>query len=240
MKNKFISLLQKKSLYFLAFSILAFSSCKKDTNVTTPTVSGLMAFNLIPDSASAIVFALSNSSLTNAPLSYTNYTGAYLSVYSGNRGLQTLDANSNSIIATTNFLFEPQKYYSAFALGANGVYQNMITDDNLDSLPTNTGNAFVRYINAIPDSSKPMVTIASNGNNVVNEQASFGAISTFAQIAPGDISVNIDNDSTIVANRTISVEKDKVYTLLLLGVPKATDTSRAIKIKYIQNGTITP
>lgn len=239
MKNKFLWSWQKKSFFLLTFFAIAFSACKKTTDVSTPT-SGLMAFNLIPDSTLSVGFTLSNNSLTNTPLSYTNYTGTYLSVYSGNRQLELFKANPDSILATNNFLFEPKKYYSAFALGANGVYLNMITDDNLDSLPANTGNAFVRYINAIPDSSKPMVTITANGNNVVDEPASFGSISTFTQIAPGDISVNINNDSTIITNRTISVEKDKVYTLLLLGIPKASDTTRAIKIKYIQNGTITP
>lgn len=240
MKNKFFCSWQKKSFLLLTFFAIAFSACKKTTDVTTSPTSGLMAFNLIPDSTFSIAFTLSNNGLTNTPLSYTNYTGTYLSVYSGNRQLELFKDNSDSALATNNFLFEPKKYYSAFALGANGVYQNMITDDNIDSLPTNTGNAFVRYINAIPDSSKPMMTISANENNVVNEAASFGSVSKFVQIAPGDISVNINNDSTIMASRTISVEKDKVYTLLLLGIPKASDTTRAIKIKYIQNGTITP
>jgi hypothetical protein len=240
MKKKFFCTWQKNPFLLLTIFAIAFSSCKKPTDVTTTPVSGLMAFNLIPGSSSPVLFTLSNSSLTNIPLSYTSYTGSYISVYSGNRELEVLNANSNSILTTSNFLFEPKKYYSAFAIGANGKYLNVITDDKLDSLPTNTGNAFVRYINSIPDSSKPIVTIASNGNNLLNEPASFGSISAFTEITPGDISINIDNDSTIKANRTISVEKDKVYTLLLLGIPKATDTTNAVQIKYIQNGTITP
>lgn len=181
--------LAKKTFFLLTFFAIAFSACKKNKDVTTTFVSGLMAFNLIPDSSSQVLFSLSNNSITNVPLSYTNYTGSYISVYSGNRELKLLNADSNSILATTNFLFAPKKYYSAFAVGVKGNYENIVTDDNLDSLPTNTGNAFVRYINAIPDSSKSMVTISSDGNNVVNETASFGSVSNFTGITPGEISL---------------------------------------------------
>ncbi len=38
----------------------------------------------------------------------------------------------------------------------------------------------------------------------------------------------------------MALEKDKVYTLLLTGMPNATDTTKAVKIKYIVNGTVTP
>ena len=116
----------------------------------------------------------------------------------------------------------------------------MITEDQLDSLPTSTRNAFVRYINAIPDSSEPMVTIAANGTNVVRGKAFYGTAPNFTGIVPGDISVEVNNDSTISARRTFSVEKDNVYTILLMGMPKATDTAKAVQIKYIINGMITP
>jgi len=42
-------------------------------------------------------------------------------------------------------------------------YKNVIVADNLDSLPTLTGNAFVGYVNAIPDSSGQTITINANG-----------------------------------------------------------------------------
>ena len=105
-------------------------------------------------------------------------------------------------------------------IDANGNYKNMITEDNLDSLPTSTGNAFVRYINAIPDSSGPMVTIASNGTNVESGNASFVKVSEFTGIAPGDIFAAVNINATISADRTFSVEKDKVYTILLVRRPK--------------------
>ena len=240
MKNKLFSLLQNKFLYILAFSIITFSACKKSDVPATPT-SGLMAFNLIPDSTGPVVFVLSNKSITNTPLSFTNYTGNYLPVYSGTRDLRLYEANNpDSALAYTSFPFEAKKYYTAFAIGANGNYKNMIVDDQLDSLPSSTGNAFVRYINAIPDSTKPVVTITANGTDVVKENETFGKVSGFTAIAPGDISMKVSNESDISANRTITLEKDKVYTVLIMGMPGATDTTKAVQIRYIINGTITP
>ena len=242
MKNRLFSILQNKFLYIFAFSIILFSACSKRSDVPATPTSGLMAFNLIPDSTTGpVVFALSNKSITNTPLSFTNYTGSYLSIYSGTRQLGLYKANnSDSALATTSFLAEAQKYYSAFALGANGTYKNLVVDDNLDSIPSSTGNAFVRYINAIPDSSQPVVTITANGTDVVKKNVPFGTVSDFTGIAPGDVTVNVSNDSTINTNRTITLEKDKVYTMLIMGMPNVTDTARAVQIKYVINGTVTP
>ena len=241
MKNKFIKTWQTKNLFLCALLILTFSSCKKTPVVATAsTVSGLMAFNLIPDSTFSIAFAFSNISLTNTPISYPSYTGNYVSINSGNQQIGLFKANPDSLLVNTTFTFEPAKYYSAFAMGANGNYKDVIIADKVDSLPTGTGNAFVRFVNAIPDSSKPTVTIALNGTNVVNEAAPFGTVSDFVGVTPGSISVNMDNGSTISANKTISVGANNVYTILLVGIPGVSDTTRAIRISYILNGTVAP
>ncbi len=239
--KKMISFFLKKQILFIALvtTIVLFSACKKALDVTQPPSSGVMAFNLIPDRP-AIGFAVSNNILTNTPLAYTNYTGNYLSVPVGTREIESYDINSDSTLATATQEFELKNYYSIFALGANKTYRNLIVNDNLDSLSSSTGQAFVRYINAIPDSSKPAVTITANGNNLVNDAASFATISNFKGIDPGDISIAVSNGSTISTNRIITLEKGKVYTVLLVGIPAATDTAKAVQIKYIVNGTVTP
>ena len=239
MKKKLFSILQNKFLYLSLFSLVIFSACKKsDVTNNTPT-SALMAFNLIPDSIPPLAFVLNNNSITNVPLSFNNYTGSYLPVYSGLRTLQLYKAYSDSALATINYTFEAKKYYSAFAIGANGTYKNIIVDDNLDSLPDSTGNAFVRYVNAIPDSSMQTVTISAKETNNVTEPTSFGDVSKFTPFAPGNITVNLSNDSSISANKTFTLAKDNVYTILMTGIPHTTDTARAVQIKYIVNGTVT-
>jgi hypothetical protein len=215
------------------------SACKKTLDTgTQPPVSGLMAFNLVPDKASVGV-TISGQNLTNFPLLYTSYTGNYVAVYAGNRDVASYDFNSGATLATTSQLFEDSARYSVFVVGANGNYRNLIVKDHLDSLSSTTGQAFVRYVNAIADSTKqPLVTISSNGTDVFNNSAPFATVSDFKGITPGDISVKVVNESAINSSRTITVENGKIYTILLVGIPEQTDSTKAVQIKFIQNGTV--
>jgi hypothetical protein len=213
-----------------------FSACKKDSNSNTDIpVAGLMAFNLSPDKT-AVGIALSGNLLTNSPLSYTSYTGGYRNIYPGQRSVQSYDYAKDTTLVSASYNFEPQKYYSLFVVGNNGVYKNVIVHDDIDSLPST--HAYIRYINAIPDSSSPTVTIRANGNNVSSSPAVFSTVSGFTGVNTGDINIGIANGNTISANRTIPVENGKIYTVLFLGLPSATDSTKAVQIKYILNGTI--
>lgn len=227
-------------LYALIVLITIFSACKKTLNTEGTSYSaGLMAFNLIPGNSS-VGFAISGNILTLSALFYTNYTGSYLPVYPGNGNIVCYDTHSDSVFANDTANFVIHKYYSIFALGNNGHYSNLFVNDNLDTLSSSAGNAYVRYINAIPDSSKPMITIVSNGNTVISANTSYASISNFTGITPGDITIAIKNDSTFSLNRTITLEKNKAYTVLLSGIPAATDSTKAVQIGYITNGTLNP
>lgn len=222
------------------FAGLALTACNKDNDNdnNNPPAAGLMAFNLAPDKP-AIAVALSGSALTNAPLAYGSFTGGYLGIYVGNRTIEAYDYdnNSGSPFASTPFNFEADKYYSAFVVGDAGTYQNVVVRDNFDSLSIANGESYVRYINAIPDSiSTPLVTIAANGANVVSNNAAFASVSDFTAVTPGDISITVSNGGTINANRTITLEQKKAYTVLLTGRPGAADS---VQIKYITNGDLT-
>lgn len=221
--------------------IFLFMSCKKsEDNVNTRFPSaGLMAFNLSPDKA-AIGITLSGNNLTTVPLGYTSFTGAYLPVFTGSREVRSYDVNTGASLATDNRVFQDSMYYSLFTLGANGNYRNLVVNDKLDSLSSTSGEAFVRYINAIPDSSKPIVTITSNGTDLVNNSASFASVSGFSAVSPGNISISVNNGAGISANRTIMAETGKVYTILLVGVAGDPDPAKGVQVKFIQNGTVSP
>jgi hypothetical protein len=242
MKNFFSSVrMTLVAVSCIALVTVLLTACTKfnddDNNNNTP-VSGLMSFNLAPDQPS-IGVALSGSNLTNAPLSYTNFSGDYQRIYIGNRAVESYDYNSDSSIASVNYNFEANKYYSLFVVGANDTYTNIVTHDNFDSLNSVSGKAYVRYINAIPDSTKPTVTITANGNNVINTPAAFSSVSDFVAADPGQVTIAIKNSNTIDANRTITLEQGKVYTVLLVGIPGSTDTTKTVQIKYILNGSLT-
>lgn len=163
------------------------TACLKDDDHDTPAIpaAGLMAFNLAPDQP-AVTIRLSGNNLTQAPLAYTNYTGVYQRIYTGNRNIESFNYNSSSQLTASSYNFEQDKYYSLFITGANGAYRNIVSVDNFDSLSASSGNAYVRYINAITDSvNTPTVTIAASGNHVVNDNAAYGTVSEFKAVAPG-------------------------------------------------------
>ncbi len=215
------------------------TSCLKDHDDTidnnTNNAAGLMAFNLATDQTS-VGFSLDNNNLNSTALGFNNYTGVYLAVYPGTRKIEAFDFFTGDSLATSSASFELGKYYSLFLVGSDSSLENLVVQDNVDSLSSAT-QAFVRYINAIPDASSPTVTVSANGSNVVSEGASFKTVSGFVAVNPGDVSVTVSNGGSISANRTISLEAKKVYTILLIGEPGAAG-DKAVQVKYIANGTV--
>lgn len=228
------------SLALLATGATAMVSCSKfddDNNQDTP-VAGLMAFNLAPDQQ-ALILTLNGNSLTNFPLPYTNFTGGYVSVYPGNRSFEAFGSNSPSSqpLASVTATIDAKKYYSAFTIGADSSYRNVVVHDDFDSLPAE-GKAYIRYVNAIIDSTKPLaVIISANGSNVVNQAAPYASVSAFVAITPGQVNISINNNGSVNTDRNITLEQNKVYTVLLTGLPGTTPASD--QIKFITNGLLT-
>lgn len=225
------------SFSLVAAAGILFTACKKDNGPSIPnTVSGLMAFNLAPD-VSSLGISLSGNKLTNNSLDFTNFTGTYLQIYPGERTIESYDFSTDSAIASSTFNFENDNFFSLFLIGNKGVYQNLVVKDDFDSLSSSSGQAYIRYVNAIPDSTAPTVTISgdSTGSNTVSP---FGSVSPFTAVSPGDITIGASNESSISVTRTFSVEGGKAYTALLLGDPASGDSTTALQIKYIENGTL--
>ena len=221
-----------------AAAVLLVSCMKNKGDNTEIPAAGLMAMNLAPDQQSVVV-SLSGNLLTRVPLAYSNYTGGYQNIYIGNRPVESFDYPASTPLATTNYNFEKDKYYSVFVVGANGRYRNVVSVDNFDSLSATSGNAYVRYINAVTDSvNTPLVTITAGSNSVVNENANYAGVSEFKAVTPGQITITAKNGTAIDASRTIDVVQGKVYTVLISGVPGASDDTK-VQIRFIQNGTLT-
>jgi hypothetical protein len=216
---------------------LLFSSCKKlndNDNNNTPAA-GVMAFNLASDVPQAS-FALSGNLLTQAPLAYNSFTGGYLGVFAGQRPVEAFNFNTGGSLATSAFDFQAEKYYSIFLVGADSSYRTVVVNDNLDSTQSSSGATLVRYINAIPDSSHPTVTVAAGGSNVINQAASFASVSDFKSVTPGSVAINVSNGGSINVNRTITLDQRGVYTILLTGVPGGT-AADSLQIRFVRNGT---
>lgn len=219
-------------------AVTVFTACKKD-KVEIPDIpaAGLMAFNLAPDQQS-VIFTLSGNVLNNNPLSYAGYTALYQNIYTGNRTVKAYDYPNNNPLATADYTFADSTYYSLFVVGANNNYRNVISVDKFSELNANSGNGYIRYVNGITDSvNAPNVTIAAAGNSVLNENAVYASVSEFKAVAPGEVTITV-NGSGVSATRTITVDQKKIYTVLLTGVPGATDDSK-VQIRFIQNGILT-
>jgi hypothetical protein len=211
--------------------MLIFASCKKDEVAPRTPAAGFMGFNLALDKP-LVGFSLSGHPISNSGLEFPAFTGNYLPIFPGARELKAYDFNSNSTIATSNETFVDSMYYSAFLVGNNGTYRNLVVQDNYDAVTPVSGKAWVRYVNAIPDSSTSTVMMGET-----SASAKYGNVSAFEQVNSGDLEVSVKNGSTIDAGRTIAVEENRIYTILLVGLPNQTDTTRNVAIRYIQNGT---
>lgn len=236
----FLSIRRMSTIIAIAgflLAIILFSSCSKDDKTPRPDVAGLMAFNLTLDKP-LIGVALSGNRI-NTALTYTSYTGGYVGIFPGTRSTSAIDASTNNIFASEMYTYEPNKYYSLFVIGINGTYKNMIVNDNLDSLSGIAGKSYIRYINAIPDSSMPMVTIHDDEKEVVNDNPMFSTVSAFVPVKSGSVKIDIDNGSTIQAERTINLEEQKTYTVLFIGNPASNGTTKdSVQIRYVVNGTL--
>lgn len=214
-------------------------ACSKsnDFNPGNQNVSGFMAFNL--SDKNGIGITLSGQNLVSQALGYSVYTGAYLTVPSGVTAVRSYDATGNTTLAEKTDSLIVGKYYTLVVAGAAGTYRNLLVRDNYDNLTASTSKAYIRFVNAIPDSAAPAVTITSGGQTVSTDpSARFGKISEFVAVDSGVVRIAAANGGTIQGDVTVRAKASDVYTVLLKGFPGATDTARQVKLSVITNGNL--
>jgi hypothetical protein len=236
MKKTFFSFRSSVPVIAAVFAASVLGACnKKDAVATHIPAAGIMVFNLAPDK-DGIGVTLSGNLLNSTPLGYTDFNGTYQSIYTGTRDIRSFDLR-DSVLATSDFTFDDNSYYSVFVTGSNGSYQNIAVKDDIDSNAT-ADKAYVRYINAIPDSTAPVVSITSGETSVSQTSAPFNTVSSFIPVDAGDITITASNGSDISTDRTLALENGKVYTVLIVGVPGETDNERKVQIRYVVNGSV--
>lgn len=228
---KLYSISSRLFLSAVIISALLFISCNKNDDDIKVDSAGLMAVNLAP--GTTVSFASSGNSISPG-LPFNSYTGGYVPLFPGPKSIEAY--TMNGLAANNSLNFESGKYYSLFLVDTGSALQQVIVEDNFDSL-SSTSQVFVRYINAIKGATSSSITIAVNGNNVVNEGAMFAKVSDFTAIDAGAVTVTVSNGTDINVSRTITLESLKVYTLLISGVVGGIGND-ALQIKYIVNGTV--
>jgi len=238
--KKFFASVQKLTLLGAGLFVagIVFTSCMKnlDKNNSSDTeAAGLMTYDLAPG-YNSVGFSVSNSSLNAYPMSYNNFSGVYLPVYPGTHAVETFSFNTGIKVASDTMNLEAKKYYSVFFVGRDTNVENVIVRDNFDNLSA-SGQSYVRYINAINGGSGASVTVTASGSNVVNETAAFKAVSEFVPVNADSVTVKVSNGTTIDVSRTIALESNKIYTILLMGNENGTGNA-AVQIRYVANGEV--
>ena len=213
-------------------------ACKKSDGVSNNfPVAHLMAFNMVPDKQ-AVGISLSGNMITQAPLTYTAYTGGYLNIYPGSREIKSYNYANGETLVSSTYNFDSSRYYSLFTLGTTGKYQNLVTLDNYDSLDAASGKAYVRYVNGINDANPVAVNIKAQGSDIIKNSAPFASASAFTAATPGEIEIAVSNEGNVNATRKINLEAKKLYTILLTGIPGSTDTDKNVQIRFVENGSL--
>lgn len=233
-------LMSRVKLLVLVVSLsgIVFSSCNKfdDEGGGNNNVAGLMAFNLSTDQ-NAINFALNGSVISNVPLGFDSYSGAYIAVYAGDRQLATYNTTSSNPLVSGNVSLDTNLYYSVFFTGANNNYRNILVQDNFNGLSATTGMAYIRYIQAIPDSAAQQIKVSVGGTDYINDFAIYGRVTEFLPVSPGTLNIDV-NSANVDTSRSFSVQAKKVYTILVVGKPGSGNPERVPQIKFIENGTL--
>ncbi|SIT25249.1 protein of unknown function [Filimonas lacunae] len=215
----------------------AVMSCSKssDYNGNQGSVSAAIAvFNL--SDQSGVNISLGGSVLYNTSLVYPSYMD-YQAIRPGTYTVRSFVASSNTTLAESSFNFDTANYHTVVIAGANNNYKNITVRDNFDNLSGTNGKAYVRFINAVPDSTQPTVTI-SGGTSPISFVSGFGISSDFKEVTPGDITIKADNGATINASSVLAAQATGVYTAVVMGFPGSTDTAKAVKVKFILNGRL--
>lgn len=239
--KRIIMMIRKGMLvsFGVALTALVLSSCvKNNDNPPRIPAAGLMSFNLAPDE-DGLLLRINGNYLTPSPLSFTNYSGGYQGIFTGSRLIEAIDYSSNQTLTTATGNFADSSYYSLFFVGYGGKHRNIIVEDKLNSLAATNSDAYVRYVNAVADSTiNPAVSVQSGSTSIFNDNAVFGAVSEFKAVPAGEVAVTVNNATGVNATRTISLEARKVYTILLAGVPGETSDTKKVQIRFIANGTV--
>lgn len=214
-------------------AVLILAACRKDSGGTRIPAAGVMAFNLAPD-RDAVGISLNGNQLTPQPMGFTNYNGMYQQAYTGTREVRSYDVQHDTTLAVSSVDLEDQELYSVFLIGNAGVYRHLIVHDDLDSSAPAT-QAYIRFVQAIPDSSDLNITV---GGEMLEQPVRFGDCTPFEGVSGGEVQVSVSNGSGISAERTLTLESGRVYTILLVGLPDAEQEEKSVQIRYIQNGAV--
>ena len=239
MQQKIFSFKSLPTATAFIMAVGLFSACKKssDDNNNTTDNAGLLPFNLAPGTSISIGVA-GNAIITGA-LNFPNYTGEYIPVAPGTKIVDSYKfGQKDSVYASTAFEFTANRFYSLFLIGFNGHYKNLVIADRVDSSIIGTSKSYVRYVNAIADSADQHFVVTRGPSTVSDTTLKYTGVGAVRPIDPGELTFSVYDGATVKASKIVTMEANKLYTVILYGIPSATDETNKVKVAHIINGSL--
>lgn len=239
MQQKFFSFKPLITGTALLMAVLLFSACKKSSNNdnNTENNAGLLPFNLAPGTSASI--AVAGTTIITGALNFPNYTGEYVPVTPGTMIVDTYKfGQKDSVYASTAYEFTANRFYSLFLIGFNGHYKNLVIADRVDSSIIVANKGYVRYVNAIADSADQHFVVSRGPTTVSDTTLKYTGVGAVRPIDPGELTFSVYDGTTVKASKIVTIEANKFYTIILYGVPSATDEANKVKVTHIINGSL--
>jgi hypothetical protein len=208
----------KKLTLFLLFAALltAFTSCKKDSVVSGPEYSYVMAVNAAAStSGSSISVAVGTQSINDIAFGSNSL---YTMVNAGNNPV-VVASNGNGTSSMMDFV--AGKSYSLFTVDDLSGLKAVAVED---ILPGNTiGITNVRFFQFSPDA--PAMDIVINGeiifgNRSYNDQVNDPSFAAFTTILPGTYDIEVRDPATSNVLYTfygVTIDESKTYSIIAKG-----------------------
>lgn len=218
----------------VAFGILTFASCLKDSDGTSnPTQGALLVANLTPDATSVNVTLNSKSFINN--LVYGVYTPYYL------QSAGTYDvgvASSSSTNISDSLKIEPNKYYSYFIIDTLASLKYAFVEDKL--VQPSSDSVYVRFLNFSPNSDAINFRDSATHNyfsraRTFNDQKTTASYADFTKMRAAILTFQIvGSDSSVLASKKDTLAGGHIYTIMAKGKANGTG-AQALGIGKIQN-----
>ena len=220
-------------LYLILLTFTAFfSSCRRDNNTGTSTLSNVMLVHASPNSPDVDLY-LNDLLQSGNGFTYGDASG-YLQSFTGLINIRLNEKGTANVLVDKNVEFNQNGNYSVFVIDTLPDVKTLVLEDDLSE--PQLGQAKVRFVHLAPDA--PAVDILNMlDSSVVVSNINFKSYTSFLTLDAGvyDLGIRAIGDSVIIPLPSLSVGAGKVYTAMAKGLLISSMTNTAFGVQLIQH-----